>query len=99
MARVGGAVGYAASPSALRRRTVLFHYGGPRLCERPGTSVGTPSAVSKPVMLLGSVSMATIAEPSVVNKILSHLGMPTEPLPRARARDPTGQQSFDFHAA
>jgi hypothetical protein len=43
--------------------------------------------------------VATIAEPSVVNKILSHLGMPTEPLPRARARDPTGQQSFDFHAA
>jgi hypothetical protein len=43
--------------------------------------------------------LATIAEPSVVNKILSHLGMPTEPLPRARARVPTGQQSFDFHAA
>jgi hypothetical protein len=43
--------------------------------------------------------LTTIAEPSVVKKILSHLGMPTEPLPRARARDPIGQQSFDFHAA
>jgi hypothetical protein len=35
----------------------------------------------------------------VVNKILAHLGMPTEPLPRARARDPTGQMDFgDFTA-
>jgi hypothetical protein len=37
--------------------------------------------------------------PSVVNKILSHLDLPTEPRPRARARDPTGQESFDFDAA
>jgi hypothetical protein len=43
--------------------------------------------------------MATITEPSVVNKILSHLGLPTEPLPRGRARDPTGQERFDFDAA
>ncbi|WP_437784611.1 hypothetical protein [Sorangium sp. So ce1097] len=32
---------YAASPGALRRRTVLFQYGGPRLGERAGTSVGS----------------------------------------------------------
>jgi Putative transposase len=43
--------------------------------------------------------MATLVEPGVVKKILAHLGLPTEPLPRARARDPTGQQSFDFDAA
>jgi len=43
--------------------------------------------------------MATITEPDAVKKILAHLNLPTEPLPRARARDPTGQKSFDFHAA
>jgi hypothetical protein len=43
--------------------------------------------------------VATITEPSVVKKILSHLGVRTDPLPRARARDPTGQESFDFDAA
>ena len=43
--------------------------------------------------------MATITEPGTVKKILAHLGLPTEPLPRARARDPTGQESFDFDAA
>jgi DNA-directed RNA polymerase subunit H (RpoH/RPB5) len=43
--------------------------------------------------------MATIIEPAVVKKILSHLGVRTEPLPRGRARDPTGQESFDFDAA
>ena len=43
--------------------------------------------------------MATIIEPVVVKKILSHLGVRTEPLPRGRARDPTGQESFDFEAA
>ena len=43
--------------------------------------------------------MATITEPSAVKKILAHLGLPTEPLPRARARDPTGKESFDFDAA
>jgi hypothetical protein len=42
---------------------------------------------------------ATITEPSVVTKILSHLGLRTEPLSRARARDPTGQESFDEGAA
>jgi hypothetical protein len=43
--------------------------------------------------------MATIIEPAVVKKILSHLGLPTQPLPPGRARDPTGQESFDFEAA
>jgi hypothetical protein len=43
--------------------------------------------------------MATILEPGTVKKILAHLGLPIEPLPRARARDPTGQESFDFDAA
>jgi hypothetical protein len=43
--------------------------------------------------------IATITEPLAVKKILSHLGMRTEPLPRARARDPTGQERFDFDAA
>jgi hypothetical protein len=43
--------------------------------------------------------MATLVEPSVVTKILAHLGLPTEALPRARARDPTGQESFDGGAA
>jgi hypothetical protein len=43
--------------------------------------------------------LATISDPSVVKKILSHLGRRTEPLARARARDPTGQESFDFDAA
>ena len=43
--------------------------------------------------------VATIVEPGTVKKILTHLGLPTEPLPRARARDPTGQESFDFDAA
>jgi hypothetical protein len=43
--------------------------------------------------------LATITEPSVVQKLLSHLGLRTEPLPRGRARDPTGQESFDFDAA
>jgi hypothetical protein len=43
--------------------------------------------------------IATITEPLAVKKILSHLGMRTEPLPRARARDPTGQTAFDFDAA
>ena len=50
---------YAASPGALRRRTVLFQYGGPRLGERAGTSVGSPSAERKRAMFLGSVTMAT----------------------------------------
>lgn len=43
--------------------------------------------------------MATIPLPGAVMKILAHLGLPTEPLPRALARDPTGQESFDGGAA
>ncbi|AGP34231.1 hypothetical protein SCE1572_06795 [Sorangium cellulosum So0157-2] len=56
---------YAASPSAFWRRTVLFQYGGPRLGERPGTSVGSPSAERMRTMLLGSVTMAALAHPAV----------------------------------
>jgi hypothetical protein len=43
--------------------------------------------------------IATLTDAAAVNKILSHLGMRTDPLPRARARDPTGQTAFDFDAA
>ena len=43
--------------------------------------------------------LATITDPSVVNKILSHLGVRTDPLPRARARDPTGQMDLGVDAA
>jgi hypothetical protein len=43
--------------------------------------------------------LATLSDPSVVKKILSHLGLRSEPLSRARARDPTGQESFDEGAA
>jgi hypothetical protein len=43
--------------------------------------------------------LATITDSGVVKKILSHLGRRTEPLSRARARDPTGQESFDEGAA
>jgi hypothetical protein len=43
--------------------------------------------------------ISTITDPSVVNKILSHLGLRTEPLPLARARDPTGQMDLGFDAA
>ena len=42
--------------------------------------------------------IATLTEPEPGTKILSHLGLRTEPLPRARARDPTAQESFDFDA-
>jgi hypothetical protein len=43
--------------------------------------------------------LATLIDPSAVKKMLSHLGVRTDPLPRARARDPTGQERFDFDAA
>lgn len=43
--------------------------------------------------------LATLSDPSVVKRILSHLGLRSEPLSRARARDPTGQESFDEGAA
>ena len=43
--------------------------------------------------------LATYHEPTTVKKILLSLGLRTEPLPRARARDPTGQDAFDFNAA
>ena len=41
--------------------------------------------------------LATVTDPGTVNKILTHLGGRTEP--RARARDPTGQESFHFDPA
>jgi len=43
--------------------------------------------------------LSTITDPAVVKKILSHLGVRTEPLPRAPARDPTGQMDFGDYAA
>jgi len=43
--------------------------------------------------------IATITEPAAIRDILIHLGVRAAPLPRARARDPTGQESFDFDAA
>src|SRR5262245_18805008 len=43
--------------------------------------------------------METITEPDEVKKFLARLALPTEALPSARAREPTGQQSFDFDAA
>jgi hypothetical protein len=43
--------------------------------------------------------MTTLTEPFVVKKILAGPGLATEPLPRARARDATGQESFDFDVA
>jgi hypothetical protein len=43
--------------------------------------------------------IAALTDPQVAGAILVYLGLRAEPLPRARARDPTGQQSFDFDAA
>ncbi len=43
--------------------------------------------------------LASILDPATVRKILTHLGVRTDPLPRAPARDPTGQTDFDFDAA
>jgi hypothetical protein len=43
--------------------------------------------------------LATLTDPSVIKKILPYLGVPTDPLPRARARDPTGQMDLGFDAA
>ena len=43
--------------------------------------------------------ISTVTEPNAVRKILDHLGVRAHPLPRAAARDPTGQTGFDFDAA
>ena len=43
--------------------------------------------------------LATLTDPNVVKKILLHLGVRTDPLTRARARDPTGQMDLGFDAA
>jgi hypothetical protein len=39
--------------------------------------------------------LAVITEREPVRRILGHLGLPTEPPPVARARDPTGEVSDD----
>ena len=43
--------------------------------------------------------VATVTDPASVERVLTHIGVRTEPLPRARARDPTGQTAFGFDAA
>jgi hypothetical protein len=46
--------------------------------------------------------LATLLEPTVVRKILEHLGVRASPLPRAPPRDPEAhaeQADFDFEAA
>jgi DNA-directed RNA polymerase subunit H (RpoH/RPB5) len=43
--------------------------------------------------------ISTVTEPNAVRKILDHLGVRAHSLPRAPARDPTGQTGFDFDAA
>ncbi len=43
--------------------------------------------------------IATITDPLTVKNILTHLGVGPDPLPRARARYPTGQTDFAFDAA
>jgi hypothetical protein len=65
----------------------------------PAAPIPAPSA--RPAGPIGVDDLMTLTAEHChrIKKILSHLGMPTEPLPRAQARDPTGQQSFDFHAA
>jgi len=42
--------------------------------------------------------ISTVNEPNAVRKILD-LGVRAHSLPRAPARDPTGQTGFDFDAA
>jgi hypothetical protein len=42
---------------------------------------------------------ATLTDPAEVRAILTRLGLRAQPLPRAPARDPTGQESFDFAVA
>lgn len=43
--------------------------------------------------------IATITDPGVAQQILLRLGVCVAPPPRARARDPSGQETFDFDAA
>jgi hypothetical protein len=43
--------------------------------------------------------IATVTEPAEVRAILTALGLRAQPLPRASARDPTDQQSFQFAVA
>ena len=43
--------------------------------------------------------IATVTESAEVRAILTALGLRAQPLPRAPARDPTDQHSFDFAVA
>jgi hypothetical protein len=43
--------------------------------------------------------VATIPSKDAIGASLTHVGVRTEPVPRERARDPTGQTSFDVDAA
>ena len=43
--------------------------------------------------------IATVTELATAKKSLTYLGVRTESLPRARARAPTGQESFNVDAA
>jgi hypothetical protein len=43
--------------------------------------------------------IATITDPATVKRILTHLHVRADPLPLAKARDPTGQTEFDFDVA
>jgi hypothetical protein len=44
-------------------------------------------------------AMAVITEPEPVRRILARLGLPTEPPPIARARDPTDEDAEDEASA
>ncbi len=65
----------------------------------PGACGVRSAAVSRCLTPPDQFSGTTWATTTRMKKILTHLGLPTEPLPRAQARDPTGQESFDFGAA
>jgi DNA-directed RNA polymerase subunit H (RpoH/RPB5) len=46
--------------------------------------------------------LSTLTDPATIRRILEHLGVRAEPLPRAPARDPTWEQvdlGFDDDAA
>jgi hypothetical protein len=43
--------------------------------------------------------IATLTDAALLRTILTRLGLRAQPLPRAPARDPTGQASFDFAVA
>ena len=65
----------------------------------PDIWVRRPSSTARPKCDRKLRPIATVTDPETVRKILVHLGVRAEPLPRAPARDPTGQTDFDFDAA